>query len=120
MDKSCYSKEGGVMLKDIIVEIMSTEQLIKQERTDLENQLKQIKNNNIKALKNRETELEQELYDELKTYEDNQQKLLDDCMKGSQNWKQEKSSQLARSFETNEDSVVDALLKEVETIYGHF
>lgn len=107
-------------MKDVIFEIMSTEKVIEQERTDLENQLKQIKSKNLEALKNREKELQQELSDELKAYEDKKQKLLDDCMKESQRWKQETSAQLAKSFEANEDSVVDTLLKEVETIYGHF
>lgn len=107
-------------MKDVIFEIMSTEKVIEQERTELENKLKQIKSENLETLKNREQELQQELSDELKAYEDKQQKLLDDCMKESQGWKQETSAQLAKSFEANEESVVDTLLKEVETIYGHF
>lgn len=103
-----------------ILEILSTEDIINQERIELEAELNQKKDYYVNEVDKREKELNEKINQEIVEYEKKQRKLLDEAIFQSTKWTQEKSDELSKLYEENKNSVVDKVIKEVKSIYGHF
>lgn len=120
MNKDIYSKKGELFLKDVIFEIIAVEDSIEHDRLELTEKLQQMKETNQTKYEEREHQLQQDLSDKLKNFEAEQNKALSERAALSEKRLEEVSAHLLERFETNKQPVVSTLLKEVESIYGHF